>query len=687
MSALLNPMLWMLKLALMASLAGGVVVIGGYLFLGLSHTPDEPVRLSSAEAEQAPPFEDFFAQPRVSNWPMEAGRNFSEAPGLAHAVAQGVLPPIGDRLPLQPVVIDPPEQLGPYGGVWRIYGVSESDIAGWANLRLLAESLLRWDPLGEGVLPNVARSWQIKDDGRVFVFQLREGQRWSDGQLFTAHDIGFWYQFILLNRQLTPVIPEDLANADGSPFELVIPDDYTVEFHFKEPKGLFLWRWAAATSLVAMTPAHYLRPYVPDDEGQLSPALRGKLSQSGLQHWRQLFARVNAWDNTARPTLRAWQVVKNGRPLIMERNPFYWKVDPSGQQLPYIDTLRFEVFDPEIITMRALDGEVQKQLRHIQFQNYPLLMKRRDNGQYRVLHWLRESANELVIMLNLNHTDPVKRELFHDKRFRVALSHALDRDEINEVYFFGMGTPRQPVPLPGSYFYKPGMAERYLDHKPEKTEALLDAIGLERGPDGMRRLPDGRPLVIRIDAITLPGGGHRVLELITSQWKDAGIDARLNLIGRSLFHQRIESSQHDASIWDDTTGMWPILDARFYLPSSSMSYQGPAYARWFTSGGRAGEEPPLPMLEAMEFFRRMEQTVDQEKQREYFSELLRVSGENLWVIGTLGQTPQPVIVRNDFRNVPEVAFDSWRFRTPFNTMPEAYAIDPAREGVSHREAP
>src|SRR5699024_2866870 len=150
------------------------------------------------------------------------------------------------------------------------------------------------------------------------------------------------------------------------------------------------------------------------------------------------------------------------RHITFERNPYYWKIDPEGNQLPYIDTLTFEIAARETITLRFLQGDAGMQHRHVDPRNYSLLMEHRQEGNYRVLEWI-SSFGSGVLMPNLNHKDPFIRELMNDRRFRIALSHAIDRRAISEARYLGMGRPMQMSPTFTSPLYRDKYAEAHTE--------------------------------------------------------------------------------------------------------------------------------------------------------------------------------------------------------------------------------
>ena len=609
----------------------------------------------------------------IAEWDHQKGRTFSEAPILAPVVEIGGLPPVSERLPQDPLVIVPPEQNGPYGGTWTRFGNGPQDV-GILEARLAYDGLVRWDAMSREVIPNLAVRWEIGDGGRSYTFWLRKGVRWSDGHPCTVDDILFWYHRVLLNKTLTPVVSRDFKR-DGRVMKVERIDDYTIRFQFQRPHGLFLYAMASGRSYEMLRyPAHYMKQYHPDFTPQDS--LEAIAKEEGLDLWNRLFEDKRDWRNPKMPRLWPWLVVDPppARPVVLERNPYYWKVDPDGNQLPYIDRMTFEIYDIETINLKAINGEIGMQGRHLQFTNYPLFMENRERGGYRVLHWVAGQGGNQVLLPNLNHKDPVIRALMEDHRFRKALSLAIDRDELNEVGFFGVGTPRQMSPPKMSDFYSREYARAYVDYDADEANRLLDAVGLiQRDSRNMRLRPDGRPLKLYLEVASVSGGP--VLQLVADYWTRVGVDTEIKDMARQLWLQRAHGKLHDVTVWSGSDEQIPVLDPRWFFPDDFNAFHAPGYGRWFNSDGRVGEEPPEALKRCMDIFRQIEGTADRTEQVRLFREILELNRRHLWTIGMIGEVPSIFLVSNRFRNVPDVSVTGWSFRTPGNTAVECYAIE------------
>ena len=615
------------------------------------------------------------AMNRIAEWPAERERDFSEAPEWRALVAAGQLPQVARRLPDNPLVVIPIEQRGPYGGRWVRYGTGPSDVGIFSH-RIAYDGLVRWGPMAREIRPNLAARWEVGDGGRTYTFYLRRGVRWSDGQPFGADDILFWYEDVLLDSDLTPVVNMEYRPG-GNLVKLEKIDDWTIRFRFVEPNGLFLKHLASNLSYTMVEyPAHYLkqfhRRHVPEEE------LRAMTRAAGRDFWHQLFKDKHEWRNPEVPRLWAWVCTQPppARPAVFHRNPYYWKVDDRGQQLPYIDEVSFDIYDIETINLKVINGEVGMQGRHLNTPEYPLFMAHRESGGYQVRHWIDGGDGTGALAPNLNHRDPVLREIFGDRRFRMALSHAIDREALNQMNFYGLGYPRQLAPPPVSEYYVGEYERAYVDYDPAKASRLLDEMGLDRREgDGTRLRPDGEPLVIHLETSSTQSALNQLFEMTAANWTAVGVETKLKSTARQLYAQRREARLCDVHVWGGAGEIIPVLDPRWFLPYSSASFHGLDYAQWYRTGGRRGVEPPAAMLRCVELFEELRRTVDEAAQISLFKEIIEINRQNLWVIGTVGGVPQIFIVKNSFRNVPETAVACWPLRTPGATAPECYAID------------
>ncbi len=587
---------------------------------------------------------------------------FKEAPMLSSLVKAGKLPSVEKRLPKQPKVIDVVEQIGQYGGEWNQVwlGVGQP----WPVNRTMIEGLVQFNWDGSKLVPNVAWKWDMSKDGKVFTFYLRQGMRWSDGEPYTADDIIFEVEDFYGNKDLNPLYPAWLT-AGGKPVQVKKINDYAVQFRFAGPYATFAMKIADMGALNGL-PKHYLKQFHPE---YTSPdKLKEAAKKEGFETWTQFFLSKNDFvSNPNLPTIRGWKVTTKPGVVrtVFERNPYYWKVDPEGNQLPYIDKMVWnEVGDEEMYIMKAISGEVDYQTWGIgtDLTRYQVLMSNREKGGYRVLHYTHADGAKILIMPNYNYAeDPVLKKLFHDKRLRMALSLAINREEMNELVWDGLGQPWQASFVPGVPYYDEEWAKAYVEYDPKKAEALLDEMGLKKGPDGIRLRPDGKKLSLNIECVT---GEKRTkpLELVVGYWKAIGIDASLKAWERSLYEQRDAGNLVQIKVWDNFDRQFPnfILDPRRMVPYSTGSdVPFTEYARWYLSGGKEGEKPPEEFRKLQELWDIARTTPDEKKRDQAAKGIVNLHKENLFLIGTVAMTPFLVVVKNNFRNVPEKFISDW----------------------------
>ena len=178
------------------------------------------------------------ALPLLTAIPAKAADLYGESPECAAAVRAGSLPPVEERLPPNPEIVQPGDSIGRYGGTLRMALLGWNDIA-WLDRTLAGESLVRWDPQWTRIIPNLAQSWSVNADATEYTFRLRRGVHWSDGAPFGADDIVFWNEAIFRTGIVHPPVP--WLRAAGRPVTVAKIDDHTVVFRFAAPNGLLLY--------------------------------------------------------------------------------------------------------------------------------------------------------------------------------------------------------------------------------------------------------------------------------------------------------------------------------------------------------------------------------------------------------------------------------------------------------------
>ncbi len=569
-----------------------------------------------------------------------AWAEYAEAPQLAERVAAGELPPVEERLPATPLVVEPLEGIGTYGGTLNGVLTGSGDKV-WLTRTVGYENLVRWDPEWTEVIPNVAESWEISEDGREYTFTLREGIRWSDGEPFDTEDIAFAWNDVLTNPELASP-PTFLMDGDVPP-TLEILDAQRFRLVFTEPKGLLLDNLAHGNAdMFTRYPAHYLKPF----HKTYAEDIDARVAEAGVDTWIDLFNQKVSdispsfgWGNVEIPTLFPWTQVTayDGSSAVVsfERNPYYWKVDPEGNQLPYIDEVRFQVTqDREVTLLKAISGEIDFQWRRLNgTKERPILFENAEKAGYNFHARINANMNNGVFFLNMTHPDPVKRELYRNRDFRVALSHAINRQEIIDTVYAGLGEPYQAAPRPESNYYDEAFAKQYTEHDPDQANTILDGLGFtERDAAGTRLGPDGNPIRIVLEMAS----GKEFLDvgpLLERQLATIGINLEVREIERSLYETKLSGNELDAGMWDGDGGLGIELDPRWYFPYNFESSFAGLWSDWYVSEGARGEEPPEAARRQMELYDQVQAEPDAARREELMRELLAISKDEFWVIG------------------------------------------------------
>ncbi|MGC9001591.1 MAG: ABC transporter substrate-binding protein [Dictyoglomus sp.] len=610
-------------------------------------------------------------------------KKYNESPMTAALVREGKLPPVEQRLPKNPIVVKPLEEVGVYVRTLRRAWMGPGDRWGIAKICYDANNLMRWASDSKTILPWLVEKYTVSKDGRVFTFKLREGLKWSDGHPMTTDDVIFWYEDVIGNEELTPTFPSGFVQ-DGVRAKFIKVDDYTFRIEFKNPNPMFIYTFPtqgwfidnSKGSFAFYAPKHYLMQfhpkYTPKDK------LEALAKQKGFNKWYELFQfMIDYIQNPDLPTMSPWKIVSkspNEPVFVMERNPYYPVVDTEGNQLPYIDRLvHYLVSDAEMINMKAVAGEIDFQARHMRLPNYTLFMQNKDKGNYRILIWRTGTGADPAIYLNQNVKDPVKRKLFQDARFRQALSLAINREEINKILFFGLGVPMQAAIPPGSAYYDKAWAQAYAQYDPGRAKILLDSIGLKVGKDGFRIGPDGKPIELIVSFTTYPGSANMsTMELIKSYWEKIGIKTIIKQVDRSLYTTQCNSGDIEIGVWVMDRMSNVAISAGRLLGTWTDGPWAPLYARWYWTKGQEGEEPTGDIKKIYDLWDEFNRTVDARKRDTIIRQIIALHRKNIWIIGTVGGIPQLVIVNNKLRNVPDGILWDDPYISELNSFPEQF---------------
>ncbi len=635
--------------------------------------------------------------PEVMTDAAKLPKKFGEAPMLADLVKSGKLPPVEKRLPEEPLVLKPLQQVGKYGGTWRRGFTGPAD--GENGNRISAsDKPLFWDYMGTKVMPGVAKAWKVEDEGRKITITLRKGMRWSDGEPFTANDFVFWFEDIYKNKELVPT-PSAEMSINGKPGTLEKVDDYTVVYKFADPYYLFVEVYAgdgpigrgqaAGTGQQGgacqggYAPAHYLKQFHPKYVSK--EELDKKVAEAKMDNWVRFFISKTDWTrNPDLPVLAPWKTVTpiNTPRWTLERNPYYYEVDTEGNQLPYIDRIAMTLAENlEVLNLRAIAGEYDFQERHTDLGKLPVLLENQAKGDYKVFLDPRPLGSDTNLHINQSYeADPEVAKWFQNRDFRRALSLGIDRDQLNEVFWLGLGTTGSIAPeenLPHS----PGPEYRKLwsTFDPKKANELLDKAGLDKKDgDGYRLRTDGKGR-LRIEIMTvaaqfIPYTQHA--EMIKEQWKKIGIEADVKELERNLAYTRVNANEHQIMVWSIAGAEHMLLFPDNFLPVvGNNCIAGPLYGKWYASGGSQGKKPTDPQtLKIMELFRSAPGLKPEEGVKAV-QEIWKILVEEQWNIGTVGLSPASMgvrVVKNNMGNIPAREANGQIARTPGSSHPETF---------------
>ena len=608
---------------------------------------------------------------------------YNEAPALAEMVAAGELPPVDDRLPDEPLVIEPVEEIGQYGGTWRL--VDNNDSNGWTQMTVNVEGFLKWNRDVNGFRPNIVTSWEWNDEATELTVNFRQGIKWSDGDPMTVDDYLFWWNDMVLDENV-PVNAPFGTTVRGELMSVEKIDDYTLHFSFPYANPLFLEYKSrgAYHSSIHIVPEHYMRGF--------HPAYSDAEDATELVNRYNFGSRMHYAD---RPTLSAWMTVDYvpSQRLVLERNPYYWKVDTEGNQLPYIDRLDVEIpqgSSTELVALKGIAGELDMQVRDVNLLDVPLVLENQEAGDYRVIMWSRGDYAWPWIIPMYDYPDEDILDLMYMKEFRQAMSHAINRDRINEITSLGLATARQfslsaespEFQTPeGQEFYRKWAAS-YASYDPELAGSLLDSIGVvDADGDGWRDRPDGTALELIVDIPATDTGSIDRMDLVKEDWEAVGLKTVLNIIAGELVSARHLAGEIMIRAWGSAAAWGLVSAATVWTPIEGVTYSvgGARIGDYYNSGGERGVAPrPGSMLEQLQdAYTELISIVDPDERQARLLEAYQIHiDEGPITIGTIGEHPSPVIVKNNFRNVQDFGLVAgWDLAFPGTADPEQFFFD------------
>ncbi len=605
---------------------------------------------------------------------------FNEAPMLAEKVKAGQLPPVDERLPKVPQVVTPLVEAGKYGGTLRQGIVGTSVTWGGGLYTFQWENLVQWKPDYSDIEPSIAERIEVSPDAREFTFYFRDGMKWSDGEPFGADDILFYINDVLRNPDLNPGGGSDwLPGTQNEGFKAEKVGDNAVKLTFPNPYGTLLMQLATwGGRFFAQYPKHYLSQF----HLTYNPNANELAQKEGFDTWVQLFFAKGPdnWGNPDRfmdvpeyPSLGPWIVVQPigaGTVARFTRNPYYWKVDDQGNQLPYIDEVVVTAYqDAQTRTLAMLNGDLDfikdpgEENREVYFDAVAA------GKPIHIVISAASGGNNISVHFNQTSKDPVLAEIFQNKDFRIGMSHAIDRDEIIEIVFKGQGKPAQVAPLEDSPLYHERLANQYLEYNVAKANEYLDKVLPNKDAQGFRLRPDGKRLSIIWTCLDpqFTGGDAKAwfqaAELMVGYFKTVGVEVKLDVISDQVQNERRKTNDIDMFIFhggEGGAGLEAILDPRWHIPGEFWGMFG---LGWYNGRGddpeAVGIEMTPDLLAIREAWQKATEQPTTELQVAEMMKVLDMSADRFWTIGISrpGMGYQPTSSR--LGNFPDGLVAGW----------------------------
>jgi len=561
------------------------------------------------------------------------------------------LPPVKDRLPQEPKITNEfPEdmlkyEIGTYGGTLRTVtaGVEwDADVFIGCNEALLNTPGI----LGKEITGNVLKGYEVTADQKEYTFHMREGLKWSDGTPVTAKDVQFTVDDVLFNKELTPIFPGWMCSggdAIGTPLKFTMVDDFTFKFAFDKPYGGLAIRmaikgWVGYTEF--LKPSTYLKKYhkkYNTDTAALEAEIKAAKFKPG--EWVNLFndKDILNWELTSSksigfPRLYPWLYTKKTDTTAeFERNPYYYKVDKAGNQLPYIDKIiSTYVQDLEVAKMKIIAGEVDYN-DYASLNDMPLYKENEAKGGYKA-YLMSDSGTHGDVFLNLTYKNDNWRKVVQDERFRKALHLGINGKEIIDTIYFGLAEPS----VIEDNTYDVAAANK-----------LLDEMGMTKGTDGFRKGPDGKKFTIPFEVQAFTSSYIPITELIVEQWKALGLNVTMKKIDGVLWGTRNAANELQATVLFTETSMW-------FQGNWGQNLWGPLWDTYFNSVGKKGEKPPANVQKLFDLIAK----VSTDKPEDAITAVEEAKAEfktHNWYFNYFSNKKSPIIINAKIGNIPKEA--------------------------------
>ncbi|MFT7593746.1 MAG: peptide/nickel transport system substrate-binding protein [Paracoccaceae bacterium] len=621
---------------------------------------------------------------------------FSCNPAMADLNARirgnGDLPALADRLPAEPLILTPYDAIGTYGGTLdALSNATEAGTSDFMSTRHV--NLARYSDDLQTIVPNVAKSWEWNDDFTQLTFHLRKGHKWSDGSDFGARDVKFWYDNLATDSNVREK-PKDYVLVGGEEMDVVVVDAQTVQFNLPSPKPGLLSHFANHYAQ-GFQPYAFLGQFHPDIDPNADANAKALGFENGYAAIKAYYGNSD-WMDTPTPmlshpdlvagmpadtvpTLESHIIVSEnteGRHLVA--NPYFFQVDTAGNQLPYINE-QDELFvgESEVRLLKLVNSEVDYKSQSLNLDYAPLLLENQEKGNFTVD--LRPEIALNTFSFNVTSEDLAKREVFGNLKFRQAMSVAMNRDEINEVVYFGLGTPQQYIAFsPTPSFVSDEVVQSYAQYDPAMANALLDEIGMKDvDGDGLRELPNGDKLVLNMQVAT-QGASIKLVELVGQNWRDVGIDNTVKEITTDEYRSAASSNQLDVTTYAKSQPLAVILGiSELFQPPFDNYFNhtsGMLWGQYVDTDGASGVKPPQWVYDMMTDINAFQSAiVGTDESNTIGARLVQNVVDNLLFIGTV-KAVAPIYHSNNLKNFTEFKTQSYAYYRAYPYRPSQWFL-------------
>jgi peptide/nickel transport system substrate-binding protein len=638
-----------------------------------------------------------------------ATSQYKQAPALDELVKSGKLPPVDQRIPAD-VAITAVKEVGKYGGILHVASGDTS----FGDIKMyMTDPPIKWKADLTGYEPGLAKAYEWSDDGKTFTLHMRKGVKWSDGQPYTSADWKFWWEDLVnAADQKLYSVPGYMRNTDGTPITLSFPDDYTVVWTSTD-RALWIDPYFLAQGFwefndPKMKPAHFLKAAHPKyTTGKTWDDL------SNLDKW---------WMTPDYPTVMAWcfdSKTEDGSNFVMKRNPYYWRIDTEGNQLPYIDSINIEIVkDDQVRLLNASQGKYEVMIRGLGAPtNQGFLQEGAAKGNYKILTgWKVGTGGWPCYFINLDYVEGGKnyeddtaehakevRDLLRADKFRQALSVGVDRQRVIDVAWKGIGEAKNYTLSPQSWHFAGEEGQKvykewaasFTEYSIEKANSWLDEVGMKKGSDGFRTLPSGKPFQLWFDVDDWGGdmdvNMNGTMEIKAQYEKNLALSCNINNVkGQPVAGTRHSEGQYMLKVaLEAEMDIWTFPDQMFAVRNN---YSFPLAGRWFGNGGDACKvsapekqyaecgmkpEPGSPQEALQALYRKGQNTKSIEDRHKIVYEAIKIFEEHgPFHLGIAGDVQAMAIAKNTMRNVLDFGVTGpWAPATPGNQIPAQWWIE------------